>query len=90
MNLLSVILQVATTAVVDLSFWKVVGACLGAGITTFSAAIGISKIATAALESTARQPEVSGDLRSSMIITAAFIEGAAFFSLVICLLAALL
>jgi F-type H+-transporting ATPase subunit c len=36
------------------------------------------------MEGTARQPEAAGDIRTSMIIAAALIEGAAFFGLIIC------
>ena len=60
----------------------------GAGITVFGAGYGIARLATAALESMGRQPEAAGDLRTSMIIAAALIEGVAFFSLVICILLA--
>jgi F-type H+-transporting ATPase subunit c len=60
----------------------------GAAITVFGAALGIAKLAAAALESMGRQPEAAGDLRTSMIIAAALIEGVAFFSLVICMLLA--
>lgn len=65
-----------------------IGAGLGAGLCLFSAASGIAKLASAALEGTARQPEAAGDLRTSMIIPAALIEGLGFFALVVCLLLA--
>ena len=39
------------------------------------------------MEAIARQPEVSGDVRMSMIIVAALIEGAALFAIVVCLMA---
>lgn len=55
----------------------------------YSAASGIARLASAALEGTARQPEAAGDLRTSMIIPAALIEGLGLFALVICLLLAL-
>ena len=38
------------------------------------------------LEGAARQPEAAGDLRTTMIIIAALLEGAAMLGLVICLL----
>lgn len=38
------------------------------------------------MEGSARQPEAAGDIRGSMIIAAALIEGIAFFGLIICLL----
>jgi len=65
------------------------GAGLGAGIVLIGAAHGISRLAAAALEGTARQPEAAGDLRTSMIIPAALIEGLGFFALVVCLLIAM-
>jgi F-type H+-transporting ATPase subunit c len=37
----------------------------------------------------ARQPEASGTINSAMIVSAALIEGATFFALIICLLASL-
>jgi F-type H+-transporting ATPase subunit c len=60
----------------------------GAALTIIGAAFGISKIAQAALDGGARQPEVVGHLRISMIIAAALIEGLGFFALVVCLLLA--
>ena len=65
------------------------GAGLGAGLCLIAAAFGIARLAAAALEGTARQPEAAGALRTSMIIPAALIEGLGFFALVICLLVAL-
>nr|WP_321300343.1 ATP synthase F0 subunit C [Marinifilum fragile] len=66
------------------------GAAFGAGIAAIGAGIGIGKIGGAALESIARQPEAAGDIRSNMIVAAALIEGAAFFAIIICLLAIVL
>ena len=65
------------------------GAGWGAGIIMLAAAGGIAKLSAAALEGTARQPEAAGNLRTSMLIPAALIEGLGFFALVICLLVAL-
>lgn len=56
---------------------------LGAGLVVVGAALGIGKLAAGALEGMARQPEVSGDLRTAMIIAAALIEGFTFFALVV-------
>jgi len=63
-----------------------VGAGIGVGLIVIGAGLGISGIAAASVESIARQPEASGDIRGSMIITAALIEGVALFAAVICLL----
>ena len=60
----------------------------GAAFVTFGAGFGIGKIATAAMEGTARQPEASGDIRVSMLIAAALIEGIALFGEVICIILA--
>ena len=65
------------------------GAGLGAGLAVIGAGYGIGRLAGSALEGMARQPEASGDIRTSMIIAAALIEGIAFLSLVICLMLAL-
>jgi len=56
---------------------------LGAGLIVIGAALGIGRLASGALEGMARQPEVSGDLRTAMIIAAALIEGFTFFALVV-------
>ena len=55
----------------------------GAGLIVFGASLGIGKLAAGALEGMARQPELSGDLRTAMIIAAALIEGFTFFALVV-------
>jgi len=65
------------------------GAGLGAGLCLVAASFGIARLASAALDGTARQPEAAGALRTSMIIPAALIEGLGFFALVVCLLVAL-
>ncbi len=62
---------------------------IGAGIVTLGAAIGIGRIAASACDGIARQPEASGDIRLSMIIAAALIEGIALLGGVICLLLSL-
>ena len=76
--LLSVLLQAAgsvdyTSAII----------ALGIALTVIGAGLGISKIAAATMESMARQPEVAPDLRMSMIIAAALIEGVALFAIVV-------
>ena len=59
---------------------------IGAGLVTIGAGIGIGRIASTAMDGTARQPEATGDIRTSMIIAAALIEGIALFGQVICIL----
>jgi len=61
---------------------------LGAGITVIGAGYGIGKLAAAAMEASGRQPEVAGQVRTSMLIAAALIEGATFFALSICIILA--
>jgi F-type H+-transporting ATPase subunit c len=61
-------------------------AALGAGVAAIGAGLGIGKIGASALESMARQPESTGDIRSNMIVAAALVEGAVFFAIVVCLL----
>lgn len=65
---------------------KYIAAGIGAGLTVIGAGVGLGKIGAAALEGTARQPEAGSDLRTTMIIIAALLEGAAMLGLVICLL----
>lgn len=80
-----VALQAAAGAV---SLGKV-GAAIGAGLVVIGAALGIGKIGSSAMDAISRQPGASGDIRTSMIIIAALIEGAALFAIIVCLLAAL-
>jgi F-type H+-transporting ATPase subunit c len=62
---------------------------IGAGIIAVGAGLGIGMIGKSAVESIARQPEASGDIRGAMILTAAFIEGVALFGAIVCALLAL-
>ena len=61
-------------------------AAIGAGLAVLGAGIGIGQIGGKATEGIARQPEASGDIRTTMIIAAALIEGAALFAIVVGLL----
>lgn len=60
---------------------------VGAGLVTIGAGIGIGRIGASAMDGIARQPEAANDLRGTMIIAAALIEGVAFFCAVIALIA---
>jgi len=62
---------------------------LGAGLAVLGAGLGIGKLAAAAMEGSARQPTAAGDIRTSMIIAAALIEGATLFAIVVTLLLAI-
>ena len=63
------------------------GGALGAGIAVIGAGLGIGRIGGQAMDAMARQPEKMGDLRSSMIIAAALVEGVAFLAVIVALLA---
>lgn len=76
--LLSVLLQAANS-----TDYSSIGIALAIALTVIGAGLGISKIASTAMESMARQPEVAPDLRMSMIIAAALIEGVALFAIVV-------
>ena len=60
----------------------------GAGLAVIGGAVGIGRLAASAMEGSARQPQVLGDIRTTMIIAAALIEGATLFALVVCILLA--
>ncbi len=64
-----------------------VGQAVGAGLVILGAGFGIGRIGSAAVESMARQPEVAGNIQTAMIISAALIEGATFFALIVCIVA---
>ena len=63
------------------------GAAIGAGIAALAAGIGNGRIGGSAMESIARQPESTGDIRSNLILAAALIEGVALLALIVCILA---
>jgi F-type H+-transporting ATPase subunit c len=65
-----------------------IAAGLGAGLTLIGAGYGFGKIGAAALESMARQPEVGGAVGTNMLTIAALLEGATFFSLIVCIIMA--
>ena len=83
--MLSAILTVLLQAAAGVTVGKM-GAALGAGLAAIGAGMGIGKIGASAMEAIARQPEASGDIRSNMIVSAALIEGVAFFAVIICAL----
>ena len=58
-------------------------AAIGAGLAVIGAGIGIGQIGGKGVEAIARQPEASGDIRSMMIIMAAFVEGAALIAILL-------
>jgi F-type H+-transporting ATPase subunit c len=65
------------------------GGAIGAGLAIMGGAAGVGRIGASAVESMARQPEAAGRINTAMIVTAAMVEGAALFAIVVGLLAAL-
>lgn len=65
------------------------GGAIGAGLAIIGGGAGIGRIGGSAVESIARQPEAAGQISTAMIITAALIEGATLFAVVVGLLASL-
>ncbi|MBI5200593.1 MAG: ATP synthase F0 subunit C [Elusimicrobia bacterium] len=63
-----------------------VGTGIGVGLVVIGAAFGIARLASAALEGAARQPEAAGSLQTMMIIPAAMIEGLGLLAVVAVLL----
>jgi len=78
MDLLNVILLDATANA---------GGAIGAGLGAIGAGVGIGQIGKGALEAIARQPEAINDIRQNMILTAALVEGAALFAIIVGFLA---
>ncbi|MGI6573622.1 MAG: ATP synthase F0 subunit C [Fermentimonas sp.] len=78
MTLLTVLLQAAEAGI------GVFGTALSTALVVLGAAFGIATIGKTAVEGIARQPEASADIRTSMIIAAALIEGVALFAIVVC------
>ncbi len=62
------------------------GAAIGAGLVILGAGLGIGRIGGQAVEGMSRQPEAAGNIQTAMIISAALIEGATFFALIVCML----
>lgn len=64
-------------------------AAIGAGLALIGGGLGIGRIGGGAVEAVARQPEAGGQIFQTMIISAALIEGATLFAVVVALLVAL-
>lgn len=62
------------------------GPAFGAGLVLLGAGLGIGRIGGQAVEGMSRQPEASSNIQTAMIISAALIEGATFFALIVCML----
>jgi len=59
---------------------------VGAGLAIIGVGVGIGFIGGSAVSAVARQPEAWGTIQTGMLITAALIEGAGFFALIICII----
>ena len=66
------------------------GISVGLGLIIIGAGKGIGNIGGHAVESIARQPEAGGRIFTSMIISAALIEGVTLFAIVVALLTMIL
>ncbi len=62
-------------------------AAIGAGMALVGGGIGIGLIGKGAVEAVARQPEAKTDILINMILTAALVEGATLFAVVVGFLA---
>ena len=56
------------------------------GLAAIGAGIGIGLIGKGAVEGISRQPSAAGDIRTSMLIMGALVEGVALFAIVVCFL----
>ncbi len=65
---------------------KGLAAGLAAGLAVIGGGLGIGKIGASAVEAIARQPEAVGPIGTNMILTAALVEGATLFAVVVGLL----
>jgi F-type H+-transporting ATPase subunit c len=61
-------------------------AAIGAGLAVIGAGLGIGRIGGSAMDAIARQPEAYSKIQLAMIISAALIEGAALFAIVVALM----
>ena len=73
-------------AAIDQAGTGLLGVGIGVGLLVIGAAYGIGKLAAAAVESIARQPEAAGNIRGTAIVLAALIEGFTFFALIVAIL----
>ena len=65
-------------------------AAFAAGLTfalaAFGSAMAQGKVASSAMEAIARQPESAGDIRTTLLLSLAFIEALTLFGLVVSIL----
>jgi F-type H+-transporting ATPase subunit c len=58
-------------------------AAIGAGLAAIGAGLGIGLVGGNAVQGIARQPEATNDIRGTMILAAALIEGAAIIGMIL-------
>jgi len=63
--------------------WAGLGAGIGMGLAIVGAGIGLGLVGFSALSSIARQPEQAKDIKNTMLLLAALIEGAAIIALLL-------
>ena len=56
---------------------------IGVGLVIIGAGFGIGRLTASAVEAMARQPEIAATIQTAMIISAALIEGVAFFAVIV-------
>ncbi len=86
LTILSIFLDGTMDVATSAALMAKAGAGIGAGLAVLGAGVGIGRIGANAMDAIARQPEALKDIQSNMIISAALIEGIAFFALVIAFL----
>ncbi|WP_099974603.1 MULTISPECIES: F0F1 ATP synthase subunit C [Lactobacillaceae] len=62
---------------------KEIAAALAAGLAAFGASIGNGLVISKTIESMARQPEISGDLRGTMFVGVGLIEAVPIIAIAI-------
>ncbi len=67
-----------------------IGATLSVALITVALAYGMSQIGKAGMEAMARQPEIADKIEKAMMIPLGFMEGAALFAILVCLLVVIL
>lgn len=67
-----------------------VAAALGMGMAVIGGGLGIGKLAAAAMEGIARQPQAGPVIGTNMLISAALIEGATLIAEVLCFMIVLM
>ena len=56
---------------------------VGVGLVIIGAGLGIGKLTASGVEAMARQPEMAATIQTAIIISAALIEGVAFFAVIV-------